>query len=186
MTCPWAHLVHEIVAERGTHPGLVHIFSAMESCTSFKPWHDKPSGKAFIKPNGGRCLQYYFYFIDPELGLCHLRVHTWAPFRLQSCLNGHDWLAARLKRHGIDHTLIDNAFVDIDDFERAQELANRMGPRTLHRKLDQYARLFCPVVHEVDAGYHWSLNQVEYATDVIFKQSEDLTHVPHYSEAISW
>lgn len=166
--------VHEIVAERGTHPGLVHMFSAMESCTSFKPWHDKPSGKTFIKPDSGRCLHYYFYFIDPELGLCHLRVPTWAPFRLQFCLNGHNWLAARLKRHGIGHKLVDNAFVEIDDFERAQDLADRMGPKALHRKLDQYARQFCPVVSEFMAGYHWSLNQIEYATDIIFKRPEDL------------
>lgn len=166
--------VHGIVAERGTHPGLVHIFSAMESCTSFKPWHDKPSGKTFIKPESGRCLHYYFYFIDPEFGLCHLRVPTWAPFRLQFCLNGHNWLAARLKRHGIGYKLVDNAFVEIDDFERAQELADGMGPKTLHRKLDQYARQFCPVVAEFPAGYHWSLNQIEYATDIIFKRSEDL------------
>ena len=83
--------VQAIVAERGTHPGLVHIFSAMETCASFKPWHDKKTGKTFLKPDSGRCIHYYFYFIDPELGLCHLRVPTWAPFRLQFCLNGHNW-----------------------------------------------------------------------------------------------
>lgn len=33
----------KIVGERGSHPGLVHIFSAMERCSSFKPLHDKPS-----------------------------------------------------------------------------------------------------------------------------------------------
>jgi hypothetical protein len=112
----------------------------MESCSSYKPWHDKPSGKTFMKPDSGRCLHYYFYFIDPELGLCHLRVPTWAPFRLQFCLNGHNWLAARLKRHGIGYKLVDNAFVDIDDFERAQQLADGMRADTLHRKLDQYTR----------------------------------------------
>lgn len=166
--------VQEIVAERGTHAGLVHIFSAMESCSSFRPWHDKGSHKTFIKPDSGRCLHYYFYFIDPELGLCHLRVPTWAPFRLQFCGNGHNWLAARLKRHGIGYKLIDNAFVEIDDFERAQKLADGMKAKTLHRKLDQYARLYCPVVSEFPAGYHWSLNQVEYATDIVFKRPEDL------------
>jgi hypothetical protein len=93
-----------------------------------------------MKPDSGRCLHYYFYFIDPELGLCHLRVPTWAPFRLQFCLNGHNWLAARLKRHGIGYKLVDNAFVDIDDFERAQQLADGMRADTLHRKLDQYTR----------------------------------------------
>ena len=28
--------IKEIVAQRGAHPGLVHIFSAMEPCTSFR------------------------------------------------------------------------------------------------------------------------------------------------------
>lgn len=166
--------VREIVAERGTHPGLVHIFSAMERCSSFRPWHDKRSGKTFIKPDSGRCLHYYFYFIDPELGLCHLRVPTWAPFRLQFCMNGHNWLAARLKRHKVGFTLIDNAFVDIDDFERAQQLADGMRPKTLHHKLDQYTREFCPAASEFTAGYHWSLMQIEYATDIVFRRREDL------------
>jgi hypothetical protein len=46
----------------------------MESCTSYRPWHDKFTGKTFLKPGSGKCLHYYFYFIDEELGLCHVRV----------------------------------------------------------------------------------------------------------------
>jgi hypothetical protein len=174
--------VQQSLAERGTHPGLVHIFSAMETCTSFKPWHDKPSGKTFFRPDSGKCLHYYFYFIDPDLGLCHLRVPTWAPFRLQFCMNGHNWLASRLKRLKIGYKLVDNAFVAIDDFARAQQIADRLKPETLHRKLDRYARQFCPAVAEFQAGYHWSIMQVEYATDVVFKRREDLA--PLYDHLI--
>ena len=46
----------------------------MESCSSYKPWHDKTSGKAFLKPDTGKCLHYYFYFIDEQLGQCYLSV----------------------------------------------------------------------------------------------------------------
>jgi hypothetical protein len=35
-----------------------------------------------VRPDSGKCLHYYFYFIDAELGLVYLRVPTWAPFRL--------------------------------------------------------------------------------------------------------
>jgi hypothetical protein len=35
----------EVLAKRGDHPGLVCIFSAMEPCSTYKPWHDKKSGK---------------------------------------------------------------------------------------------------------------------------------------------
>jgi hypothetical protein len=166
--------IQDILAQRGTHPGLVHIFSAIETCTSFQPWHDKRSGKTFLKPDSGKCLHYYFYFIDPDLGLCHLRVPTWAPFRLQFCMNGHNWLASRLRRLHIGYKLLDNAFVEIDDFARAQQVADRLKPQTLHRKLDRFARQFCPAAAEFTAGYHWSLMQVEYATDLVFKSRGDL------------
>jgi hypothetical protein len=174
--------VQKILAERGTHPGLVHIFSAMETCTSFKPWHDKGSGKTFLRPDSGKCLHYYFYFIDPDLGLCHLRVPTWAPFRLQFCMNGHNWLASRLKRLKIGYKLVDNAFVQIEDFARAQQIADRLKPETLHRKLDRYARQFCPAAAEFTAGYHWSIMQIEYATDIVFKSRDALA--PLYDHLI--
>jgi hypothetical protein len=41
--------INEIIAERGDHPGLVHIFSAMEPCMSFRPWHDKQTHQTFLK-----------------------------------------------------------------------------------------------------------------------------------------
>jgi hypothetical protein len=40
--------IKEIVSERGEHPGLVHIFSAMEPCTSFRPWHNKQTHQTFL------------------------------------------------------------------------------------------------------------------------------------------
>lgn len=166
--------VQEILAQRGCHPGLVHIFSAIETCRTFEPRNDRRSGKTFLKPDSGKCLHYYFYFIDPDLGLCHLRVPTWVPFRLQFCFNGHNWLASRLKRLKIGHKLVDNAFVDIRDFALAQRIADRMKPSTLHRKLDRFARQLCPVAAAFPAGYHWSIMQIEYATDVAFNSSGDL------------
>jgi hypothetical protein len=32
-----------------------------------------------LRPDTGKCLHYYFYFIDAELGLIYLRVPTWCP-----------------------------------------------------------------------------------------------------------
>ena len=43
------------------------------------------------------CLFYYFYFIDKNLGLCYLRVPTWAPFRLQLYCNAHKWVSVGFK-----------------------------------------------------------------------------------------
>jgi hypothetical protein len=164
--------IKEIVAQRGDHPGLVHVFSAMEPCPSYKPWYDKRTRTTSLRPTEAKCLHYYFYFIDPEFGLCYLRVPTWAPFRLQFYFNGHNLLASRLREAGIDCSLRDNAFVHVGDFERAQQLAEVPIDR-LHRLLDRLARQYCPVVAQF-GGYHWSLMQVEYATDILWQRPTDL------------
>ena len=161
--------IHAILRERGEHPGLVHIFSAMENCASFTPWYDKTNGRAMLKPRGGKCLHYYFYFIDPSLGLCYLRVPTWAPFRLQFYFNGHNHLASKLKANGIGYRKQDNAFVHVDDTAKAQALADELDARVLHKRLDRIARTYCPIVERFRCSYHWSLMQVEYSTDVLFR-----------------
>jgi hypothetical protein len=164
----------KIIAGRGDHPGLVHIFSAMEPCPSFKPWHDKKTGKTFLRGETAKCLHYYFYFILEDLGLCYLRVPTWAPFRLQFYFNGHHYLASLLQRKGFSYRLLDNAFVDTEDFQKAQQLSDALSVKLLHRRLDQVAKEFCPVLRLFPSGYHWTLMQVEFATDVVFKFQRDL------------
>ena len=175
-------LVARVLATRGDAPGLVHVISAVEACPSYKPWHDKQSGKSYLNPTQGKCLHYYFYFIDAELGLCYLRVPTWAPFSLQFYCNGHSALARTLTREGIAYFQQDNAFLRITDLARAQQLADAFSPDVLHRRLDHYAEQFCPVQDVFGQVYHWSLRQVEYSTDLMFRSEQIL--VPVY-DAIS-
>jgi len=167
-------IVARVLAHRGDHPGLVHIISAMEACDSYRPWHDKATGKTFVRPDSGKCLHYYFYFMDAGLGLIYLRVPTWSPFRLQFYCNGHSWLARQLTATGIGFAAADNAFVRIDNWHRAQELADGFSPDRLHRVLDRYAAQCCPVLDAFGQTYHWSLMQVEYATDLVFRSAATL------------
>jgi hypothetical protein len=170
-------LIHRILKKRGDQPGLVHILSVMESCPTYKPWHDKETGRTYLKPDQGRCLHYYFYFIDPDLGLGYVRVPTWCPFRLQIYFNGHGWLAAQLRKRGIKFTLMDNAFTAIDDWGKAQHLADQLSGRAVHRLLNRFARRFCPVIRHFGLEYHWSLMQTEYATDIVFLRQSELQDI---------
>ena len=167
-------VVAKILAKRGDHPGLVHVISAMESCDTYKPWHNKQTGETALRPDWGKCLHYYFYYIDKELGLIHLRVPTWCPFRLQFYCNGHSWLARQLAAAGIGFTMADNAFAKIDDWPRAQALADTLAPDALHHILDRYAAQCCPVLDVFPHAYHWSLMQVEYSTDLVFRSQATL------------
>ena len=52
--------VKQIIAERGEAVGLVHVFSAMKSCNSFRWRYDRASGETHLRPVKTRCLHYYF------------------------------------------------------------------------------------------------------------------------------
>ncbi len=167
-------LVARVLEQRGDAPGLVHVLSAMEACPSYKPWHNKATGKTYLRGDTGKCLHYYFYFMDEDLGLCYLRVPTWAPFGLQFYCNGHSALAQSLKREGIDFVQADNCFLRIDNMARAQERADSLSPDMLHKHLDKYAQRLCPIHDVFGQAYHWSIRQIEYSTDLMFKTGEIL------------
>ena len=175
-------IIADKIKERGNDPGLVHIISVMETCPSYKPWHDKQTGKTFVRPDQSKCLHYYFYFIDEYLGLCYVRVPTWCPFRLQIYFNGHNVLASELASQGISYTMLDNAFCSIEDPVKAQELADQIDIKKIHRCLDEFAWRYCPVYKELGFRYHWSIMQAEYATDIVFRRQKTLQGI--YGEIV--
>jgi len=178
--------IQQILKKRGDQPGLVHIFGAMEACSSYRPWHDKVTGKTYLKPDNSKCMTYYFYFLDEQLGLCYVRVPTWCPFRLQFYFNGHAWLANQLKERGIAYEMLDNAFVHIADYTVANQLANEFDVEILHHRLDELAQQYCPVVTDLRLTYYWSIMQSEYATDLVFKSQDTLqAFYPHLLETLT-
>lgn len=176
-------VIESILKKRGNHPGLVHIISVMEGCLTYKPWFDKVSHKTSLKYDQGKCLTYYFYFIDELLGLCYVRVPTWLPFKLQIFFNGHAWLSSELAQKNIGHQMMDNAFVAIDDWEKAQKISDGMAIEKLHKKLNAFAKTYCPVHQEFKQEYHWSIMQCEYSADIVFKKQEYLK--PLYEQLIA-
>ena len=44
-------IISEKIEKRGDYPGIVHIISTMEASNTYKPWHDKTTGKTFLKPD---------------------------------------------------------------------------------------------------------------------------------------
>lgn len=167
--------IKEILQQRGNHEGIVHIFSAMEPCPAYTPWHDKQTGKTTIRYKDGKCLHYYFYFIDKTYGLCYLRVPTWAPFRLQFYLNGHNYLANKLTEQNVGYKQLDNTFLSFDDWNKAQSLADGFSAGVLHVALDLWAQKLCPILyHFGEVKHHWSITQCELALDVVFYRQKDL------------
>jgi len=96
---------------------------------------------------------------------------------MQIYVNGHSWLAHQLKRENIPYRLLDNAFVAIGDWERAQQISDRLRVEHLHRQLDEWVQRYCPVLSSLGWHYPWSVDQAEYATDILFVSQRHLAQI---------
>jgi hypothetical protein len=162
-------LVEQILQRRGRREGIVCILGAMERCRCYKVGKDTTTGFLQLQGSQGKCQHFYVYFIDAGFGLGYLRIPSWAPFRLQAYVNGHDWLERRMKTAGIGFTKIDNCFTHLADFAAAQRLAATFDPMRLHAMLDGLARRVVAVHGRFGSRLHWSVYQAEWSTDIVFK-----------------
>jgi hypothetical protein len=153
---------------------LVAILSCVEPCRSYVLNRNRATKHLELVAAPRKCLHYYFYLVHPTFGPMHLRLQTWLPQKIQICLNGRDWLARQLDAAGIGYLKKDNAFVAIDDFGRAQALLDEQLKVHWPLELDALVRQFHPV-HAERFGlphpqpYYWTIEQSEWATDLIFK-----------------
>ncbi len=76
----------------------------------------------------------------------------------------------------------DNAFLEISDVEAAQKLSDRINPEGLHKVLDVLAKRFCPAADSLGLCYTWTIQQIECATDIMFKRQAELE--PLYDDII--
>jgi hypothetical protein len=123
-----------------------------------------------------KCLHYYTYFLDRRFGLAQVRLQTWFPFNTHVILNGREWLARDLESRGIGFQRRDNCFTWIEDFERAQRLADRQVQIDWPAELDRLLRRVLPPrrIWLPDDHYYWTAEQTEWATDLAFRDAGTL------------
>ena len=162
-------LVEEILRQRPIAQGLICVFCCMECCPSFQLVSGKDRPRLVNKRRQQRVL--YFYFLDPELGLIHIRLTTWFPFTVQICVNGHSWLEKQLLKRRLGFTQQDNAFTQLDDPQATQKLADRFASQNWPKILRRLVRQVNPLMGHswfCSLSYYWVVDQAEFSTDVIF------------------
>ena len=164
-----------LIRDQRIERGLVGILCTQETCNSFAlvPGENRP--RFISKPRQQNVL--YYYFLDPQLGLIHVRLQTWAPFTLQVYVNGHDWLAQQMVRLGMGFVLKHNAFTQLDDPAKTQRQADRFAKLDWTKILTRYGRLVNPLLRKELSCYRvrWFVDQAEYATDLLFKSPSALS-----------
>ena len=161
--------------------GLIAVFKCIEPCWSFKVGPNAQTKWLELRYQPVKCSHLYFYLLDPQLGLTHLRLQMWAPFSIHVCINGREWLARQLTQAGIGFDQRDNCFVDIDDLPRAQGLASGQLKTNWSAMLDKLVARCHPAHQTMFAkrplDYYWSAEETEWATDIMFQSPEALASV---------
>ena len=173
-------LVRQIRKEQGVADnGLVAVLSTLETCQSFDIFRNRTAQQIELRRRLRKCLHYYFYWDDGKFGLTQVRVMTWFPFDVRVVLNGREWLARQMDAKGLGYRRRDNCFVDLEDFGRAQKLADQQPRIDWVGQLNRLLRRVCPGVGRfphtpqpvAPLSYYWTSEQTEWATDVVFRDA---------------
>jgi len=168
-------LVQELLRQNPRREGLIAVLQAMETCRSVKLLHGQGRPRLAFSRRPQRVL--YYYFLDPEFGLMHIRLQTWFPFTIQVYVNGHDWLARQMQAQRLGFVQHDNAFSQLDDPAKAQRLAERFPRLPWVKILKRWAGQVNPLLGHSWLGksdYYWVIDQAEYSTDVLFQSRAKL------------
>ncbi len=157
-----------LIQDQGISEGLVGILCTLETCPSFALVPGSKRPQFVSRPRQQRVL--YYYFLDREFGLIHVRLQTWLPFTVQVYVNGHEWLAQQMVHQKLGFAQQHNAFTQLDDPVKAQRIADRFTRLNWPRILDRWAKQVNPLLRELFPNYpmHWVVDQAEYATDLLF------------------
>jgi hypothetical protein len=167
-------LARQMAHSKGISEGLVGVFSCLETCPTFRLRYGK--GRPRLQRDYRRCLVLYFYFLDAEFGLLHVRLTTWFPLTIQVYVNGHEWLARALRKHHIDFEQRDNVFVSLGHAAKAQQLADKLLCKKWPGFLKVLAKRCNPLLGDLLKGltYRWVTDQAEFALDILFKDADAL------------
>lgn len=166
-------LVDRLAAQDRIASGLICVLSCVEPCYSYHVGPNRERKRLELRYGPSKCRHDYFYLQDPDLGRVHLRLQTWLPFTIHVCLNGREWLARQLTAAGLAHRQRDNCFVAVQDFAQAQTLLSEQLRTRWGSLMNRLTRTWHPthrrLFPEYPIPYYWSVEESEWATDVVFR-----------------
>lgn len=164
-------LAHKRQQELGKDSGPIGVWSAVESCWSYRAQYSAQAGHPLLRKEWMKCKHLYFYFDHPRYGFMNIRLQTWFPYHIQIALNGREWLRRSLEKAGMDFLARGNKFVHIENYGRAQRLLDRQLDTRWEQMLERFLADVFPgkdTILEPHLSYYWTLWESEWATDFIF------------------
>ena len=172
-------LVKEALEKSNDKVGLIAAFSAVEVCrtSTIQANHETKKLEPTIKNT--KCKHYYLYYNDEQFGLMFFKIQTWFPYNVQIYINGREYCSKLFDKNNIKYEMFNNSFSYIDNFDNAQKIADNILNKKLSDSFDNIVskiNILLPNIKEkLNHSYYWCIDQCEFATDINFKNREDLS-----------
>jgi hypothetical protein len=176
-----AALALKIARQDGISSGLIAVLTSIESWPAFEVFRNKDIKKLQLVRRLRKGLTFYHYWLHPVFGFMHARIQSWIPFSIHVWINGREWLARAMDKLGHAYKRRDNSFVHLSNPPRAQRLMLQQLRTPWSHVLNQMADTLNPVQTQMFRGYpldyYWTVNQSEWATDLLFKDPASLDQI---------
>ena len=78
---------------------------------SFEIYRNRETKRLELRRRRRKCLHFYYYWLDRQLGFCHVRLQSWFPFEIQVWVNGREALSKALTARRVAHLRHANAIM---------------------------------------------------------------------------
>lgn len=131
---------------------------------------------------------YSFHIWDPEWGHITIKMAGHPPFGAQIMLNGHEYVACRAMKAGLNFSKEGNCFIQITDAARLVRMADTLPDKRTIGRLNQvcerwiYSTCLCfalDIEEQERTGFHYdySIYQVEYSRNLLFVRGAQMEQV---------
>jgi hypothetical protein len=130
---------------------------------------------------------YSFHILDPDWGHLTIKISGHPPFPAQVILNGHEYVACRARKAGLNFTKEGNCFTTISDAAGLAKIADTLSePRAIGRLSQVCERwIYSCLCFALDFDeqkrsgfrYQYSSYQIEYSRNLVFEVGGHLDQV---------
>jgi len=161
------------------------LFLILKSRASAFIWEIETSknGSINIKRKQGFVNHYYFHIMDKQWGHVTIRMCSHPPFNCMIILNGHELTERKLTKKNILFEKTDNCFTAYDDGAALTQVADTCSIGQLEGVCNLWIAgcLWFGIDYDAqqrtDLKYRYSIYQVEYSRNFLFKQGAQLDQV---------
>lgn len=167
------------------HRGVPRLSREYFRCVSveYHQWVEELSGRWRVPivtpPKGVRRDEWVEGFYHRRRGEPGVAVILKCRENARVCVNGHEWLALRMRAEGIRFRQCGNAFLTCSDPERLQQLSDALSPHDLWNTVLRWLSILIPFFTDRERrsgswGHRLFVSQAEYGTNLIFHRRASL------------